>query len=63
MPFWSFICFFARGAHLILILIIILVQVRIQLGEGSAGQVTRNMLANEGVRSFYKVCFVFLGAL
>jgi hypothetical protein len=32
------------------------------LGEGSAGQVTRNMLANEGVRSFYKVCFVFLGA-
>lgn len=36
-------------------------QVRIQLGEGSAGQVTRNMLANEGVRSFYKVCLIFLG--
>lgn len=31
-----------------------MVKVRIQLGEGSAGQVTRNMLANEGVRSFYK---------
>ncbi|GJN02263.1 hypothetical protein PR202_ga19596 [Eleusine coracana subsp. coracana] len=31
-----------------------MVKVRIQLGEGSAGQVTKNMLANEGLRSFYK---------
>jgi hypothetical protein len=26
------------------------------LGEGSAAQVTKNMLANEGLGSFYKVC-------
>ncbi|CAL5097533.1 unnamed protein product [Urochloa decumbens] len=31
-----------------------MVKVRIQLGEGSAAQVTKNMLANEGMRSFYK---------
>ncbi|RWW86605.1 hypothetical protein BHE74_00004618 [Ensete ventricosum] len=29
-------------------------QVRIQLGQGSAVQVTKNMLANEGFGSFYK---------
>ena len=34
------------------------VQVRIQLGQGSAGVVTRNMLKNEGIGAFYKVCFV-----
>ncbi len=28
---------------------------KIQLGEGSAAQVTKNMLANEGIGSFYKV--------
>lgn len=39
-----------------IILFLFLSQVRIQLGEGSAGQVTKNMLANEGIRSFYKVC-------
>lgn len=31
-----------------------MVKVRIQLGQGSAGQVTRTMLANEGVGAFYK---------
>ncbi|KAK6936999.1 Mitochondrial substrate/solute carrier [Dillenia turbinata] len=29
-------------------------KVRIQLGEGSAGQVIKTMLENEGVRAFYK---------
>lgn len=28
---------------------------RIQLGQGSAAQVTKNMLASEGIGSFYKV--------
>ncbi|KAI0522565.1 hypothetical protein KFK09_004945 [Dendrobium nobile] len=32
-----------------------MVKVRIQLGQGSALQVTKNMLAQEGVRAFYKV--------
>ncbi|PKU75579.1 mitochondrial dicarboxylate/tricarboxylate transporter DTC [Dendrobium catenatum] len=31
-----------------------MVKVRIQLGQGSALQVTKNMLAQEGVRAFYK---------
>ncbi|KAI4317452.1 hypothetical protein L6164_025319 [Bauhinia variegata] len=31
-----------------------MVKVRIQLGQGSAGQVTSNMLKNEGVTAFYK---------
>uniref|UniRef100_A0A0A9H7B3 Uncharacterized protein n=1 Tax=Arundo donax TaxID=35708 RepID=A0A0A9H7B3_ARUDO len=31
-----------------------MVKVRIQLGEGSAAQVAKNMLANEGFNSFYK---------
>ncbi|KAG6479641.1 hypothetical protein ZIOFF_063109 [Zingiber officinale] len=31
-----------------------MVKVRIQLGQGSAAQVTKNMLANEGFGSFYK---------
>ena len=31
-------------------------QVKIQLGEGSAATVTKKMLANEGIGSFYKVC-------
>lgn len=30
---------------------------RIQLGQGSAGDVTRNMLKAEGVGAFYKVRF------
>lgn len=30
---------------------------RIQLGQGSAGEVTRNMLKAEGVGAFYKVRF------
>ena len=30
---------------------------RIQLGQGSAGEVTRNMLKAEGVGAFYKVSF------
>lgn len=33
------------------------VQVRIQLGQGSAGEVTKNMLKAEGVGAFYKVRF------
>lgn len=34
---------------------------RIQLGQGSAAQVTSNMLKNEGVAAFYKVFdFLFL---
>lgn len=35
-------------------------QVRIQLGQGSAADVTKNMLKNEGVRAFYNVCFLHL---
>ncbi|CAO2161500.1 unnamed protein product [Urochloa humidicola] len=31
-----------------------MVKVKIQLGEGSAATVTKNMLANEGIGSFYK---------
>lgn len=31
---------------------------RIQLGQGSAGEVTKTMLKNEGMGAFYKVCFV-----
>ncbi|KAI5675090.1 hypothetical protein M9H77_06040 [Catharanthus roseus] len=31
-----------------------MIKVRIQLGQGSAGTVTRNMLKNEGVGAFYK---------
>lgn len=31
-------------------------QVRIQLGQGSAGTVTKTMLKNEGFGAFYKVC-------
>lgn len=34
-------------------------QVRIQLGQGSAAEVTKNMLKNEGVGAFYKVFFFF----
>lgn len=35
-----------------------LLQVRIQLGQGSATEVTRNMLKNGGIGAFYKVCFL-----
>ncbi|CAO2161499.1 unnamed protein product [Urochloa humidicola] len=35
-----------------------MVKVKIQLGEGSAATVTKNMLANEGIGSFYKVYFL-----
>lgn len=35
----------------------LLVQVRIQLGQGSAGQVAKNMLKEEGFGAFYKVRF------
>lgn len=38
-------------------------QVRIQLGQGSAAEVTKNMLKNEGVGAFYKVFFFFLNTL
>lgn len=31
-----------------------MIKVRIQLGQGSAGEVTRNMLKNEGIPAFYK---------
>ncbi|XP_057537791.1 mitochondrial dicarboxylate/tricarboxylate transporter DTC-like [Amaranthus tricolor] len=31
-----------------------MIKVRIQLGQGSAAQVTKNMLANEGMGAFYK---------
>ncbi|KAK3012695.1 hypothetical protein RJ639_008258 [Escallonia herrerae] len=31
-----------------------MIKVRIQLGQGSAGQVTRTMLKNEGIGAFYK---------
>ncbi|KAK3007636.1 hypothetical protein RJ639_015347 [Escallonia herrerae] len=31
-----------------------MIKVRIQLGQGSAGQVMRTMLKNEGIRAFYK---------
>lgn len=31
-------------------------QVRIQLGQGSAAEVTKTMLKNEGFGAFYKVC-------
>ncbi|XP_057793315.1 mitochondrial dicarboxylate/tricarboxylate transporter DTC-like [Salvia miltiorrhiza] len=31
-----------------------MIKVRIQLGQGSAGEVTRNMLKNDGVGAFYK---------
>lgn len=31
-------------------------QVRIQLGQGSAVDVTKTMLKNEGFGAFYKVC-------
>uniref|UniRef100_A0ACD5U769 Uncharacterized protein n=1 Tax=Avena sativa TaxID=4498 RepID=A0ACD5U769_AVESA len=33
-----------------------MIKVKIQLGEGSASQVTKKMLAEGGVGSFYKVC-------
>ncbi|GAB4843733.1 hypothetical protein Ancab_013698 [Ancistrocladus abbreviatus] len=31
-----------------------MIKVRMQLGQGSAAQVTKNMLRNEGIRAFYK---------
>lgn len=37
------------------LLLFMLLQVRIQLGQGSAGSVTKNMLKNEGIGAFYKV--------
>lgn len=37
-----------------------LLQVRIQLGQGSATEVTRNMLKNDGIGAFYKVCFLLM---
>lgn len=42
-----------------------LFQVRVQLGQGSAIQVTKNMLRDEGVKAFYKVLlsFQFITAL
>ncbi|XP_042437562.1 mitochondrial dicarboxylate/tricarboxylate transporter DTC-like isoform X2 [Zingiber officinale] len=39
-----------------------MVKVRIQLGQGSAAQVTKNMLANEGFGSFYKKAAIGLTA-
>jgi hypothetical protein len=41
----------------------VLFQVKIQLGEGSATAVTRKMLAEGGVGSFYKVCSVRCSAV
>jgi hypothetical protein len=35
-------------------------QVRIQLGQGTAAEVTRNMLREHGVGAFYNVCLEFL---
>lgn len=43
----------------VLLFFLLNLQVRIQLGQGSAGTVTRNMLKNEGVGAFYKVLFLF----
>jgi hypothetical protein len=39
-------------------MVAVLFQVKIQLGEGSATAVTKKMLAEGGVGSFYKVCSV-----
>ncbi|PWA58325.1 mitochondrial dicarboxylate/tricarboxylate transporter DTC [Artemisia annua] len=40
-----------------------MIKVRIQLGQGSAGSVTKNMLKNEGIGAFYKRCsFFYLSA-
>ena len=36
---------------------------RIQLGEGSAAEVTKKMLKNEGVGAFYKVCAYLLPSI
>ena len=44
-------------------MVAVLFQVKIQLGEGSATAVTKKMLANEGVGSFYKVCSVRCSAI
>lgn len=35
------------------------IKVRIQLGEGSTAEVTKKILRNEGIASFYKVFFLF----
>ncbi|KAL0460505.1 UNVERIFIED_CONTAM: Mitochondrial dicarboxylate/tricarboxylate transporter DTC [Sesamum latifolium] len=40
-----------------------MIKVRIQLGQGSAGEVTKTMLKNEGVGAFYKVCLARLNLM